>query len=128
MNIACAEWAVISAKYVDWAEKDAKVATIIYYSLIMAGLFGVISYILMSLTLRLPAFRGPSYLYHKSMAIMEILHMGVMVQVSMPPLSNARRYQSCFQAGICLLIPHSETKSYVVYRDLLLNMWVLATP
>lgn len=80
-NFTCQQLTSYCEKYTNWTTCELIISDSVYYSQIFAGFGGLICYVLMYLTFRLPTFEGPSYLYHKSMVILELVHMAVMLQV-----------------------------------------------
>lgn len=67
--------------FTTWAVIESRIATCVNVSLVIAGTGALISYILMLVVFRYPCFNGATYIYHKSIVVMELVHMLVMAQV-----------------------------------------------
>src|SRR5687768_13633352 len=80
-NFTCSQLIDYCQAYENWTTLDKVINDLVGIILLFAGCGGFISYILMIIVLRSPDFNGASFIYHKAIVWMELLHMFVMAEV-----------------------------------------------
>jgi hypothetical protein len=80
-NFTCQELIGYCNDYTSWTKTENSIKTVVNLGLLVSGFVGIISYIIMCIVFALPYFKGASFIYHKSIAYMELVHMIIMFQV-----------------------------------------------
>lgn len=126
-NFTCPQLVDYCSAYEHWVRLKWNIDTVINISLVIAGCGALISYILMMMVFRLPSFNGVSYIYHKAIVVMEIVHMFVMAQVRVQVSPDRPGLDHLpFQAGLRRLLTFDQsTYSYVVYLEILRELWII---
>lgn len=101
-NFTCEQLIEYCQYYEKSINLEKKIDNCISIILLLAGCGGFISYILMLIVFRSPDFNGPSFIYHKSIAWMELIHMFIMGTVS---LQGRRLDAKCIGEGVAPTLP-----------------------
>lgn len=81
-NFTCSQVISYCQKYVKTYSLCDKLKSTVDYTHIIFGIIGFFSYIIMFLMYRTKSFSSVSFIYHRCMVYMEIVHMIVMIQVN----------------------------------------------